>query len=319
VPLTILNARPDDRFVICEIGTNAPGEIAHLSGIVKPNVAIITNVGSCHLEGLGSIEGIAREKASLLDHIQNGGCAVVHAGGTALQNAIGQKTCPVTTFGVQPEAYGRITHSQVAESGTQFSLSDGSRWSLALLGTHHAINAAAVIAAARFLGVDDERIADGLRSVEPAPGRFAPIRMGERIVYDDSYNANPESMAAAIRTFLAMTSADESRAIILGEMLELGSASESEHEKLGTFLADALKNDHLKISIMLLGPAMSAAATAIGAHLPEANVVWLERADEEAIAKALARAGNAQRILVKGSRRNRLERVIKGLGNESAQ
>lgn len=187
VPLTLLAAAPDDDFVACEVGTNHPGEVAALAKIIRPDVAVITSIGAEHLEFFGDLDGVAREEYALLDHLTPGGLAF--------------------TPRDELEPYGG---------------------ELALPGEHNRMNAAYAEAVAMHLGVDEDRIAAALAQAAPPPGRLNVMRLaGGVTLIDDTYNANPDSMRAALAV-LAATRGTRKIAV-LGDMFELGEASDEAH------------------------------------------------------------------------------------------
>lgn len=316
VPLTLLNAKQDDRFVISEVGTNAPGEIAALGSIVQPDLVLITNVGRCHLEGLGSLEGVAIEKASLLDCMATDGRGFVFGDVPVLNESLRTKNQTITRFGAGDDCDVRLVHAVATEDGTSFELSDGTRWSLGLIGSHHAMNAAGVIALARHLGIDDATIAAALRTTRPAPGRFEPIVIADRIIFDDSYNANPESMRAAIDTFLKVTLHAEIRAIVLGDMLELGSSEQAEHAQFGRWLSQRLTQLPAgKCIVCTVGAAMAATAKALDKS-SVSHRHWAQLT-EDTLPDLIAAIKPADRVLVKASRRLGLERIVRNLTQQS--
>ena len=151
VPLTILGARYNDQYLLCEVGANAPGEIEPLSRMIRPNIVVITSIGRAHLEGFGSLEGVAAEKASLASHLEPGGAVVLSA--DAPQLAPWRARFPrVISFGTSADADLRVSAVRQSTAGLAFTLNEQHAYSLPVLGAHNASNAAAAIAAARRLG-----------------------------------------------------------------------------------------------------------------------------------------------------------------------
>lgn len=307
VPLTVLGAGSRDQYVICEIGTNNPGEIAALTSIVEPDIGVITGIGRVHIEGLGSIEGVANEKAALLRGLAHGGWAAVNIDEPAILPHLESMERGIT-FGFSTDADLRICECEVTASGTAFALNDRSRWTIELLGMHHASNATAAIAVGRRCGLSDAEIQAGLLAVTPPVMRFVRHRLGTLELYDDTYNANPESMKASIRTFRHLTSAGPGRVVVvLGDMLELGSVSDAAHVELAEELLDqsqSIAPPHLAI---LVGPQMRLAAAALRGRCKGLSVVHMETASPSDVLDLLQAT---DRILVKGSRGMRLERVV---------
>jgi len=230
VPLTMLSSEPEDRYVVAEIGTNARGEVAALAAIASPDVAVITSIGEAHLEGLSDLEGVAAEKASLISFVRSGGVAVVTADSPELASHLPTEgRIRVETFGTTRSATYRLGALKTGLCGTAFQLR-GQSIELPLPGAHHALNAAAAFAVGRWFGLSPEAIAERLREFEPPEGRANRIVLGGITVIDDSYNANPASMIAAINTLGC--SAAGRRVFVMGDMLELGGASGELHGRV---------------------------------------------------------------------------------------
>ena len=245
VPLTLLSVEPADTFVVCEVGTNAPGEIAALAELIEPEVAVITGVSEAHLAGLGTLADVATEKLSLLYHLRPEGCAVVNADCDLLRLPLQRERDPArfkhVTFGQWPDADLRLTDLQVIptdgdDQGSplgriEFTVNDRFRYHLAVPGRHNVFNALAAIAVARRLSMDHEEIAERLASFTLPPMRMAVERIGRLTLINDAYNANPASMAAAVEV-LCDVSVAERRVLIVGDMRELGPASELLHRQV---------------------------------------------------------------------------------------
>lgn len=249
VPLTLLSVEPSDEFVICEVGTNAPGEIAELANLVEPEVAVITGVSEAHLEGLGSLDKIADEKLSLLKFLRPGGCAVLNQDCEALTAGLKRDRAfaklKKVTFGVSADADLRLTGYQpVAEPGAdgriggsvEFTVNDRFKYRLGVLGRHNVSNAMAAIAVARRFGMDHDEIAGRLATFSLPPMRLEARRVGRLTLVNDAYNANPASMMAAVGVLSEMTSAKR-RVLIVGDMRELGEQSERLHREVGEKIA----------------------------------------------------------------------------------
>lgn len=310
VPLTILSARRSDRFLICEIGTNAPGEVAPLARAVQPDLAILTSIGREHLEGLGSLRGVAQEEAALLAEVRPGGLAVIPADATALRDFIppGLKTL---TFGFAPDAGLRVSGVETGPEGTRFILNRREEWRVPLPGAHNALNAAAAIAAGRFFGLDPGTIAAALASASGAEMRMQRIRVGGIDVYNDAYNANPDSMLAGIATLAALGRAEPARrrVAVLGDMLELGDAGPDLHREI----ADAILSHAAADTVVAIGPLMEHLAARLRREWPDSRIAWLSDLDGPRLAEAAALLRPGDIALLKGSRRMALERLVKHL------
>lgn len=306
VPLTILGAEPDDRYVVCEVGMNAPGEIEPLSAVVRPHVVVITSIGSAHLEAMGSLEAIAAEKASLAAHLAPGGLVVATADAPTLRPWI-KRFEAVVTFGEAADADLRVGDVREDASGVSFTINGRDRFSLPVLGAHNALNAAAAIAVARRLGGDERVACRALAAVAPAEMRLARERVAGISVINDAYNANPDSVAAALRTLARVAPSGSRRVAILGDMLEMGPAGPGAHGSIGEYLAASALAD----LVVLVGPLAAHAARPLErAGIETVAVESLESGGAERVA-ALLREGDT--VLLKGSRGVRLERVLAAL------
>jgi UDP-N-acetylmuramoyl-tripeptide--D-alanyl-D-alanine ligase len=309
VPLTILGARPADQFLICEIGTNAPGEIAQLAEVVEPDIAVITSIGREHLERLGSLKGVAREEASLLEHVRAGGIGIVSAEAPFLLETIAgleRRPRAVISFGEGERADLRVAAIETDLDGVSFRLTDRSAFRVPLLGRHNALNAAAAVAVGRRLGLKDEQIAAGLLAVKGAEMRLERLLVGGVVLLNDAYNANPDSVRAALSTLRDLGRDAPRRVAILGDMLELGAASEASHAEIGEALAEQESLD----LIVLVGPRMRAAAERLQGAAGEGRLVRVDDLEPARAADVagLLRPGDV--ALLKGSRGMRMERLI---------
>ncbi len=315
LPITILNARPTDNYLVCEIGMSNPGEIRRLAAIARPDVGVITSIGRAHLEAFGTVAGIAREKASLLFELADSGVAVVTADSDELGPAL-PPGVPMIRFGERESADLRLTAIEPSSEGVRFQLNDRAWFEVPLVGAHNAWNAAATVAVARRLGLTDERIAAALATAAGAEMRLDRRTVAGIAVVNDAYNANPDSMAAAIATFAGLARGADRRVVILGDMLELGAASPREHRAIGEALARSIEAGDGPDLVVLVGPAMAAAADPLRNLLPP-NMLCLEpeAGEGRSIAKRLA-PGDA--VLLKGSRAMGLERVVAALQSAHA-
>lgn len=235
VPLTIASASAGDDYVICELGTNAPGEISKLARAIKPNIGVITNVAPAHLERLNSIEAIAVEKASLLGWLGPRDNAVVFADSKPLNQAVRALGSRMITFGQSPEANLRLTNYQQTGWSSRFELNNRDWIELAVPGIHNAFNAIAAIAVAARFGFTQQDAADALADFTGVDMRLQRVSAGEIEVINDAYNANPSSVRAAASV---VANQDAKRKIlILGDMFELGNESAEIHSQLGADLA----------------------------------------------------------------------------------
>lgn len=312
VPLTLLRRRDEDRFAVVEMGMNHRHEIAALCRIALPTIGILTNVGTAHIEFLGSREAIAEEKGDLLASLPAAGTAVVGRD-EPLAWSQGRRTAArVLGFGRDPRADLRASRVRFLDEGAfAFELeSPFGRAEIRVPGLSETMveNSLAAAGGALAAGASLEAVVDGLARYAGVAGRMQPRTLpGGVLAIDDTYNANPQSMKSALET-LARLEQKGRRFAVLGKMGELGEAAEIAHLELGR-LAASLDLDGL----FVLGSEAARIATgAREAGMASARVVFEET--PEALARALAsRVGEGDRVLFKGSRSARVERVIEGL------
>lgn len=299
VPLTLLATPPDADVIVLELGMNHPGEIALLQDIGQPDVRVITNVGAAHVEGCGSIEGVARAKQELFDGARPGDVCCVNTDDPRIAAMDIPDGARVLRYGRGPDNDVRLTDVSIDAATLQTRLrleAPGGtiRATLDVPGAHLAINAAAAVAVASALHVPADTLGAALGRFQPEGMRNRIERIGGALVIDDAYNANPVSMQAALHTLAALGG---TRIAVLGDMLELGASEAEAHRDV---LHEALR---LGIDrILVTGPRISAAAGAGIEVYP----------DVEGIVAALAPEPGTT-VLVKGSRGSRMERVIDGL------
>lgn len=309
VPLTILSSEPSDRYLILEVGTNAPGEIDALSAVAEPNIGVITSIGEAHLEGLGDIEGVTREKASLLRHVRANGLAAVNVSRPEIVPYLRESARRVTlvTVGTEANATLRLADLSGDLSGTTFCLAGQWNVRLAAPGRHHAFNAAMAFAVARFLGLEPALILERLQTFVPSGGRTRVLeRHGVRLI-DDSYNANPSSMRAAIDTLA--THRGGRRMIVMGDMKELGLRSGDLHVAM---VQHAL-NVGLEF-VVAVGEAMVAAGECVDPSGRERVICCPTR--QEAVDVVLSEAQSGDAVWIKGSRAAELEWVVAALAEQ---
>ncbi|MSQ01866.1 MAG: UDP-N-acetylmuramoyl-tripeptide--D-alanyl-D-alanine ligase [Myxococcales bacterium] len=303
LPLTLCALAPDADAMVLELGMNHRGEIALLADISQPTVRLLTNVGAAHVEGCGSIEGVASAKQELFDGARPGDVICVNVDDFRIAAMPLPDGVRVVTYGVSERATIRLTDVAVDGERLQTRLRietpDGTvRATLGVPGAHLAHNAAAAVAVGWALRVP-------VASMGPALSRFAPEGMRNRLedvggiaVLDDAYNANPISMTAALRTLASLRGR---RIAALGDMLELGDEEQAAHASV---LAEALALGVERVCVTGARMARAAAAHPDVRVFPDADTL------AEALATELA-AGDV--LLVKGSRGARMERVVERL------
>ncbi|MBN1895371.1 UDP-N-acetylmuramoyl-tripeptide--D-alanyl-D-alanine ligase [bacterium] len=307
VPLSICAWETGMEAAVLELGINHAGEMKSLCEIARPTHGLITNVGKGHLEFFGSLEGVARAKAELLESLSPPGVAILNGDDPLLKPY--RHTAPLTrTFGFSPDCdfSGRLRE----ESGFPVLEMEGRQIRLRTLGRHQAANALAAAAAGRIFDVEWSRIIRALEAFSPADGRGELLRFGDVLVLKDTYNANPSSMEAALAAILSLPETAR-RAAVLGDMLELGEACRPEHEKLGERIARSGLE-----AFFSTGPGMRhAAEKALRAGM---KAVHHHDSIEALCASVSAWLRPGDGLLVKGSRGMRMERVVEHLAQVPA-
>src|SRR5436190_7331765 len=304
LPRTILEATSRDEVAIWEIGMNHPGEVAALAKLAEPDVAIITNIGVAHIEFMGSREAVATEKGALVEAVGAQGTVILNGDDPFTKSIAVRARAKVILAGTTT---GTIRASEISqsESGTDFTFLEGAhrcRAQLPVPGLHMVQNALLAVAAGRVFGVSLEDCAAGLIAAPLAKARLQIKQIGGVEFIDDSYNANPDSMKAALRT-LAELPADGKRIAVLGEMRELGDELERGHREVGETAA-TLKIDQL-IAIGDVAAAIADAAKHAGL---EKTAIVASTSEAAELLSEIAAPGDL--VLVKGSRLARTERVI---------
>jgi UDP-N-acetylmuramoyl-tripeptide--D-alanyl-D-alanine ligase len=244
LPLTVLRADARTRYLLVEMGAGRVGDIAHLTGIVPPAVGLVLNVGTAHIGEFGGREAIAAAKGELVQALPADGLAVLNAEDRYVMAMAHKTAAPVLTFG-QDDGDVRATDIVLDRAGRPaFTLTHrgaAARVSLGLYGRHHAVNAAAAAGVAVGLGIDLDHVAEVLSTARQlTPGRMEVTERPDGVtVVNDAFNANPDSMAAALSALTAMAGGHRRALVVLGEMLELGDESEAYHVALGRRVAAA--------------------------------------------------------------------------------
>jgi len=298
-----LSSEKDDRYLIVEIGTNAPGEVAQLAAIAAPHIGVITSVGEAHLSGLGTLWDVAAEKATLLDRLSPNGIAVVNIDAPELAIELRRRTLPnLTTVGHCDDAHHTVSDVVGSLSETACLVSGFGRIRIPIPGLHHATNAALALAVSVQLGMDKKEAIARLTSFSPVTGRTSANRFGDVTVIDDSYNANPTSVASAVKTLAQVEC--RRRVFVLGDMLELGDDSARLHRRVVREMADA------RIDLLLtVGRKAGQAAGEVKNEGANMTVVACDAvaAAGDVLAEMMA-PGDA--VWIKGSRANQLERIV---------
>ena len=304
VPLTIFPADPAQDYLVLELGTNHPGEIAALTDIARPDVAVITNVGAEHLEGLGDLMGVRQEEASVIKGLAADGMLVVNGDDRELLEAVNPYRGRRVTFGFGEHNDLFASDVRCDDTGVRFRLNNSRHeFFVPLLGRHTAANALAAIAVARKMGLHEDEIIENLSRAQGPEMRLQLRKAGAISVLNDAYNANPNSMKAALETAAALPAAGR-RIAVLGDMLELGTASERYHRELGEFAAGC-RLDYL----VCVGPGGAVMAEAAVAAGQPAGRVARYRDSGTLAARIRAFLQDGDLVLLKASRGVRLEAV----------
>jgi UDP-N-acetylmuramoyl-tripeptide--D-alanyl-D-alanine ligase len=302
VPRTRLGAGGGDDYVICEVGSNAPGEIASLARIIKPDIAVVTSIAQAHLEKLGSLERIASEKASLLGWLGPRGLAVVWGDSDELDTALKSYPRRMIRFGCSGQAQLRLTGYKPDGQGQRFEINDHQWTSLSLPGRHNAINALAAIAVCMKFGFSQTQAIEALANFAGVEMRLEQIDLAGLRIINDAYNANPASCRAAIDVLVDCPA--QRRVFVIGDMLELGQASEKLHAELGRHLASQPVD-----VIVGVGPGGKIVAKNAGEAGQGKQITLFD--DTPAAAAGIANLlATGDVVLLKGSRAMGLERLI---------
>ncbi len=294
VPLTILSVTSDTQISVVEMGANHIGEIEELCNITLPDYGIITNIGKAHLEGFENMENIIHTKAALYRSVEKKGrCVFVNADDALLLKLSAHQKR--TTYSLNNEGETKI---QIADTDPYLSLV----WNNFMIKTHlfgvyNIYNVLAAISVGKFFNISDNNIVEAISSYTPVNNRSQIIKTKCNTIIMDAYNANPTSMEAAIKSFLAMKA--NKKVLILGDMLELGNDSEQEHKKIVELLVKGGFKEVLLVGDIFSGVGNGVFKT-FGNH--EALKLFLE-----------SEILQGKTILVKGSRGIKLENVLPAL------
>src|SRR5437870_7259018 len=304
LPRTMLEATSQDEVAVWEIGMNHPGEVAVLAKLAAPDAAIITNIGTAHIEFMGSREAIAAEKGALAQAVGAEGTVILNADDQFSKSIAPSTSAKVILAGTTEGTVRAIEITQSA-NGTDFTILEGAhrcRAQLPVPGLHMVQNALLGVAAGRIFGLSLEECAAGLAAAPLTKARLQIKEIHGVQFIDDSYNANPDSMKAALRTLVELD-ADGKRIAVLGEMRELGNESARDHREVGETAA-TLEVDHL-IAIGSVAAAIASAAERAGLRNSRTVNSPAEAAE---ILSEIAASGDL--VLIKGSRAARTERVM---------
>ena len=312
VPLTLLTLTEKERVVVLEMGMNVPGEIRRLTEIAEPDVGLITNIQKVHLEGMGSLERLKEEKGELFRKMRRDGTILVNQDDPRVVDLARDYPGQKITFGIETPAEVMAKEIQLrGVEGTSFTLileEEAMEVHLQLLGRHFVPNALSAIAVGCLFGVELKQAKEAIEHFQSFPMRMevVPFKGGKTLI-NDAYNANPYSMELALETLVEVKG--KGRAIaVLGDMLELGNFEKEAHEQLGERVSE------LSIDFLLaLGedaPLVVESAIRHGFPIERTRIV---ESHSEAISLLRQMLENGDWILVKGSRRMAMEKIVEGL------
>ncbi len=309
VPLTLLAMDERTEYLVAEIGTSSPGEVRALAETVRPEVGVITGIGPVHLEGLGSPERVAEEKASLFQVLPAHGTAVLDGQGEWASFLKSKARCRTVAIGIDDEEM-EISAALLEQGArhTTFSVS-GRKITLPVPGVHNVRNFLLALAAASGLGVDQDIALKGIGNFKPLKGRldFKSFPQGFTVI-DDSYNSNPVSARAALDVLRSMPNGSR-KIVVLGEMKELGEYAEKEHYSLGGAVA-GLGLD-LVVTVGKGLPEMIAKG-AYAAGMDKSRIITIDSVGNAGVfLKGYLRQGDV--ILIKASRAVGLEGILRKL------
>jgi UDP-N-acetylmuramoyl-tripeptide--D-alanyl-D-alanine ligase len=298
VPLTLLGMGKDTQLGVVEMGANHPGEIADLCRIAQPSAGLITNVGKAHLEGFGSLEGVKTTKGELYSYLAHS-----HGQVFCLSDSADLRDM-LQAYGVQHAImYGLRENNVHVDAGSgsnpflRLHTATGDVWQTKLVGRYNAANVLAAVAVGRYFGVGEEDIRKAVENYEPQNHRSQLLQTAHNAIIVDAYNANPTSMAAAVRNFAQLNA--DSKALILGDMLELGKDAQNEHAQI----LRLLKQEGFE-NVYLVGECFSGVA----------EKPCLTFTDSAALCEYLKNNTVKNRlILLKGSRGIQLEKALEYL------
>jgi len=311
LPLTILRASASDEIGVWEIGMNHPGEIAPLAKIAQPDVGVITSIGVAHIEFMGSRDAIAQEKGMLAEAVGADGRVVLPAEDDYAESLSKRTNARVIFAGIER---GEIRASEVAMdvNGSRFVLHDlrdasgekGVQARIAVPGRHMIRNALLAVAVGTIFGLSLEECAVGLQKVQLTKGRLEQKFIRGIRILDDSYNANPDSMIAALRTLVEMPA--NRRIAVLGQMNELGAESARGHSQVG----EAAAREKVDF-VITVGEIAAQIARSAQQHGVEQALTVRSTSEAASLLREIAREGDA--VLIKGSRSAGMETIVEEL------
>jgi len=308
VPLTLLKLQKQDQYAVIEMGANHSGEIAYSSQFAQPDVAVITNVGAAHIEGFGSLEGVANAKGEIVASLKPEGVAILNRDDEfyALWKRIAQDR-KIISFGLHPSADVTATEIKSKDDSAAFEshfvLSTAKaevKIKLGLAGQHNVLNALAAAASCLNLGVKLQQIKQGLETMQPVVGRLQ-ILDGTKgsLIIDDTYNANPSSVKAALEVLIKSKGEPW---FVMGALAEMGPESIKKHEELG----ELIKSMNV-VRLLTIGSDAESTSTIFG------NGATFFNTQAQLIAYLEQQLKGNETVLIKGSRSQKMENIVAAL------
>ncbi|MCI0528095.1 MAG: UDP-N-acetylmuramoyl-tripeptide--D-alanyl-D-alanine ligase, partial [Nitrospira sp.] len=317
VPLTLLRLEPIHQVAVIEMGINRSGELRRLCQIAQPQAGLITNIGPTHLEFLGDVEGVAWAKAELLEVLEPEGVAILNADDEYFQYLATKVKGGLITFSLRSQA--DVMASAVVlhpDRGPTFRLkirigpkTGEIEVTLSTVGRHNIYNALGAAALGVYMGIDLDMIRQGLEEFKPVSMRSQLLELKGFRILNDAYNANPASMRSALETLAGLGSSGQ-RIAVLGDMLELGGPGEVAHRELGREVARA----GIQYLITMGSLAEQIAQGALSAGIDDTRVIHCQGPEDAA--ETVLRVGRpGDYILIKGSRKMKMERILEFIKN----
>lgn len=308
VPLTLFELDQDTQVLVLELGMSHPKEIEMLTRIAKPNLGVITNIGPAHLESMQNLEKIAKAKFELLDNMPSPHTSVLNADDQFLTKRIQKGKEKTISFAIRNKADFQANEINLTGEGyISFRVNGKHRINLKLLGEHNVYNALAAFAVGSLLGVEEGKMKSRLESYKPSEFRMELVRLGSIRIVNDSYNANPVSLANALKTLRQMKSKGRKIAV-LGDMLELGEKTLDYHLELGRAVAES--GIDLLLTVGDHSPAIGQGARDFGMNR---RSIFAFENNERVTSYLLQNLQAGDLVLIKGSRRMKLEEVVLSL------
>ncbi len=300
VPITLLNMPADCEVLVVELGTNSPGEIEKLASLCKPDISVITTIGPSHLEGLGSVEGVFKEKISLVNHTKQ--ALIFPAFSHFSQEAVA--VCKERGISCVLIGEGDYTFEELAPGHYRFFVG-GETYGLkaSFAGRHLGYDALLSLVVAKLMGVELTKALDALSIFEPVAGRFSVERLGELVLIDDTYNANPVSTKAAL-DYLAELSGYK-KIFVFGDMLELGDESPELHKEIGLYCH--------RCGVDVMFTYGNESLWALRAFRGMGGSGMHCESHREVVRRVLSEVDRRTVVLVKGSRGMRMEKIVEGI------